>query len=183
MPFLANLAPLLKGASEVTLKISAVDGGLSVVVIPRLEEFDPDTTDEGLAVLQAALSKPFHFRVPEGQDPDQLLADALNSIGGARAPVVDEIARYREQMADAKTSAQQSSAKKAEKAPKPTPPTAKPAGKSKGGATDAAPEATSSAAQHGAGDVLPTADLFGDDEVPASTDGDGSEPAPSTQEA
>lgn len=156
MPFLASLHPLLRGASSVTITLSAAaNDATSVLICSKLDKFDPDATDKAVAELQAALVRPLRIVIPAGADLDAEFDAALNRYEAARTPVMEDL-----QIAlDALSQAQQA-AKAAAKKPAPTKPDAKPA---KAAATPA-PKASPATGEEGSEDV---GDDAGADQSPA----------------
>lgn len=113
MPFLSSLRPLLRGSASVAITLAvAADDALSVVVTPKLDQCDPDTTDAARAALQAALARPIRLLIPAGTDPDAEFAAALSRINDARAPVVDDLREYLDTLSQAQQTAKIESAKK-----------------------------------------------------------------------
>ena len=118
MSFLSSLRPLLRGSASITITLAATaDDGLSVVVLPKLDQCDPDTSDAARAALQAALARPIRLVIPAGADPDAEFNTALLRINEARAPVVDDLREYLDSLSQAQQTAKIESAKKETKKP------------------------------------------------------------------
>jgi len=109
MNLLSLAIPLLEGASSLVLRLSKQKGHVVVLVEPHMLNIDQNTTDEGRAALQAALSRPFKLVVPEGGDPDAALAEALSKLAAERAPNVTSLSTYIEAQRSAASVAKQTS--------------------------------------------------------------------------
>lgn len=142
MTFLSSLRPLLRGSASVTLTLAAAaDEGLSVVILPKLDQCDPDTTDAARAALQAALARPIRLVIPAGTDPDAEFTAALLRVNEARAPVVDDLRDYLDSLSQAQQTAKIESSKREAKKP------AKEPTKKPGPAAAPSPAASDTAAQ------------------------------------
>jgi len=184
--FLSAVRPLLRDKSEIQLRILREGTALSVTVIPKIEKFDPDTADETLAALQAALSKPFHLNIAATDDPDQVLANVLTQIGQVQDAVHDDLEKYKAKIEADRTAAKEAAEKKksGDKAKmdakaKKTTPAAKPTTQ-KTPITKSAPKTDSPAAKTA---PVVAADLFGSPSAPieeAKSTAAVSEPKPSS---
>jgi PRTRC genetic system protein E len=96
--FIATVRPLLRDQCEVQLRIRREGEAIAVTVIPKIAKLDPETSDETIAALQAALAKPFHLTIAANEDPDQALNKALRAIGTAQAAVQDDLDKYTAQI-------------------------------------------------------------------------------------
>ena len=111
--FLSSIQPLLRGSADITLRISAAKGGgMAVLVLPTLEQMEPETGDQVVAQLQQALVRPLSLTIPAGEDPDAALAAILTQVDAARTPLIDQLASYREQVAEAANQARLAADKK-----------------------------------------------------------------------
>lgn len=128
MTLLASLIPLLNDGSEFNILVSKTPTGLRVVTVPKLKDFQPDTTDPELAALQAALSQPLVFTLTDTSAPDAELAALLAKAGSVRATTVDQLTAYRDSQRQAQQQAAAAAAtKKAEATKKATTKTSAPA--------------------------------------------------------
>jgi hypothetical protein len=116
MAFLATLRQHLKDKSELQLRIKREAGQLSVVVIPKLGDADPDTTDETIAQFHAALARPFHMVIPDTEDPDQALAAVLASVVQTQGDTLSELERYQQEVEATRTAAREAATKKQQEA-------------------------------------------------------------------
>lgn len=95
MGFLSSAAPLVTSDTEITLRIARnKDGALEVAVLPRGVKFNENETDRGIALLQAALSKPFRLVVPANDDPDEAFRVAVLHLVKSREPLLDQMKTY-----------------------------------------------------------------------------------------
>lgn len=113
MSFLSSIKPLLRGSSTVAVTISQSDNGMNLLIQPKLEKHDPDTSDEALAALQAALAHPVRITIPADADPDAALAAALSRVNEHRAPVQDDLETYLDSLVQAQQEAKAAAEKKA----------------------------------------------------------------------
>ena len=152
MSFLTSIRPLLHEESEIQIRLRREGAQLSVTVIPKLLIAEPETTDETLAQLQAALSRPFHLTLAEADDPDLVLASVLTTVCDAQSATLDDLASYRAAIEAARAKAKddaerkqaESAAKKAgDGKAKASPPKAPVAKASTPAATSLPPEPTS----------------------------------------
>ena len=117
MSFLASLRPLLRGSASVSITLApAANDGLSILIQPKLEKFDADTSDAARAALQAALARPVRLVIPSDADVDAEFVAALTRVNDARAPVSDDLQRYLDGLAQAQQSAKIEAGKSAAKA-------------------------------------------------------------------
>lgn len=142
MSFLKQAAALLRGASDITLRISRDGENLAVVVLPRLGELDPDERNEAKRQLSAALAKPVRLLIAANDDPDAELAQAFASIAAARAPLHDALAQYADGANESLNQARAAAAKTIKGKPPATAPAAK---KSSGGSAKTAAATTTPA--------------------------------------
>lgn len=120
MTLLASLIPLLADGSEFTFLVSKTATGLRVVTVPKLKDFQPDTTDPELAALQAALSQPLVFNLTDADAPDAELAALLAKAATVRGTTVDQLTAYRDSQRQAQQQAAAAAAAKKAEATKKT---------------------------------------------------------------
>ena len=139
MSFLNAIKPLLKGSTEIVVRLSAgPDGIQQIAVTPKLDGMDAETTDVELANLQSLLAMPFVVNCPAEQDADAYFEAAVTAYQADRVPVLSDLEAHRARIAAAaaaaavrKVEAEKAKADKAKglKSPKvelakPTPPAA-----------------------------------------------------------
>ena len=128
MSFLNALVPLMRGNASLQIVVKPVDGQLRFVVIPTLDQLDPETNEPALGNLQAALSRPFVFTAAMDADLDAAASTALRDLAAARSDALDALAEYRQSMAEATEKAKSEAASKAKSPPKPASPSKSGAG-------------------------------------------------------
>jgi hypothetical protein len=134
MSFLNSLKPVLRGQTDITLRVSRDGDGVRILVIPRLEGIEPETKNDELGTLQAILSQAFGITLPFDADLDVELARNIDGYHAIRQPKLDALDEFRESVkradaAAAKRKAEQIEADKAKKASGKTPTKAAPAAK------------------------------------------------------
>ncbi|QRD62724.1 PRTRC system protein E (plasmid) [Xanthomonas citri pv. citri] len=149
MSFLKTLLPLLQHGSTINFSLKEVGGKVQIIIEPQLAKFEPETTDEVVATLQSVLAHPIRITCERETTDEQFLA-ALTSISPGHAAASDQLAEYRQRLADAAAEATRKEAEKA--ANKTTKAIAKPAK----GATPAAASLSAPAGESD-GDVDDTA--------------------------
>jgi len=112
MTFLAALLPMLQGDSEFNFKVTKTPTGLRVVTIPNLKNFQPDTTDEELGKLQAALALPLVFAINDVTQPDHEMALLLQQAAGIRKDTIDQLSVYQDAQREAQQAARAAQEKK-----------------------------------------------------------------------
>lgn len=100
MSLIQTVLPLLKNGSSLILNLKEVDGKIQVVIEPQLSNFDPETNDEVIATLQAVLVHPVRL-VCERSTTDAQFIQALTSIAPIHESTCDQLAEYRQRLADA----------------------------------------------------------------------------------
>jgi hypothetical protein len=110
MSLINALRPILRDSSAITLTISVVENATCVLVVPRRVKHDPDTTDVSLATLQAALAQPIRILIPNGEDADQAVCDALLRINEHRSRVQNDLESYLDDLAKAQAEAKAATA-------------------------------------------------------------------------
>ncbi|NMI31433.1 PRTRC system protein E [Xanthomonas hortorum pv. vitians] len=164
MSFIANVLPLLKHGSSLSLTLKEVGGQIQILIEPQLAKLDPDTTDEVVATLQAALVHPVRV-LAERDATDATLLEILTKLAPSYSTLGDQLAEHQQRIEDAAAAAR---AKAAEKA------AAKPAGKAtpSKATNKAATPATSASASN-------TDDSGGDDDANGDDAGDSPVATPS----
>ena len=111
--FLSTIKPLMRGTSAITLTISSTpDGAMCVLLQPALEQMDAETADQTLAELQRALVRPLRVLIPGDIDPDAAFAEVFTDVAQSREQAIDQLAQYREHMAEAANQARLAQSKK-----------------------------------------------------------------------
>ncbi|WP_440986167.1 hypothetical protein ACQHIH_21680 (plasmid) [Xanthomonas sontii] len=137
MSFINTLLPLLKHGSSLNLNLKEVAGKIQIVIEPQLAKLEPETTDAVVATLQSVLVHPIRLTC-EREATDQQFLDALTSIAPGHEAASDQLADYRQRLADASAEAKRQEAEKI--ASKTGKAAAKPAkGATASGATPTAP--------------------------------------------
>lgn len=131
MSFLNSLKPVLRGQTDITLRVTGGPEGIKIVVTPRLADIKPETGDAELAHLQALLSLPFAITLAADADLDSELARAVSEYHAIREPKLDALDAFREtvKQAEADAAKRKAEADKAKKASGKTTTKASPAAK------------------------------------------------------
>lgn len=170
MSFIANVLPLLKHGSSLSLTLKEVNGQIQIVIEPQLAKFDADTNDEVVATLQAALVHPVRV-IAERDATDATLLEILTKLAPSYSALSDQLAEHQQRIEDAAAAAR---AKAAEKT------AAKPAGKATPAkTTHKAATPAASACATGASDDAGDDDTNGDDagDTPVATPSTAPAPA------
>lgn len=120
MSLIQSLMPLLKNGSSVNFNLKEVNGQIQILIEPNLAKVEPETTDEVVATLQAALLHPVRLLCKRESTDAEVIA-ALTAITPGHEAANDQLVEYRQRLADAsaeaKRKAEEKSAAKAAKAP------------------------------------------------------------------
>lgn len=96
MSFLARIRSHLRAGVEVTLRLRKEEQGTRITLIPKVDAFDPDTSDPVESAYQAAMARPLTFIVSDEADLDAATADKLVAMSTGIATTVDELEAYSE---------------------------------------------------------------------------------------
>jgi PRTRC genetic system protein E len=111
MSFIANVLPLLKHGSSLSLTLKEVNGQIQIVIEPHLAKFDPDTNDEVVATLQAALVHPVRV-MAERDATDAALLETLTKLAPSYSALSDQLAEHQQRIEDAAAAARAKAAEK-----------------------------------------------------------------------
>lgn len=112
MSLIQSLLPLLKNGSSVNFNLKEVNGQIQVLIEPSLSNVEVDTTDSVVATLQAALLHPVRIMCNRDATDAEVIA-ALGVIGPSHEGTNDQLAEYRQRIADAAAEAKRLEAEKA----------------------------------------------------------------------
>jgi PRTRC genetic system protein E len=163
MSFIANVLPLLKHGSSLSLTLKEVGGQIQILIEPQLAKLDPDTTDEVVATLQAALVHPVRV-LAERDATDATLLEILTKLAPSYSTLGDQLAEHQQRIEDAAAAARAKPRKGRSQAGR--------QGDSSKGTNKAATPATSASASN-------TDDSGGDDDANGDDAGDSPVATPS----
>ena len=173
MSFIATITPLLKHGSSLSLNLKEVNGKIQIIIEPQLAKFDPDTTDEVVATLQAALVHPVKL-LADADATDQTLIDTICKIAPVHESASDQLAEHQQRILDAAAAARAKAAEKTAAKPAKAAPAKT---TTKAAATTPTASAGASSDSDEDGDDEAGENNAGDDETPVATP---SAPSPAT---
>jgi hypothetical protein len=125
MNMLSTLLSGLESEETATVVLSRDKKGAAKVILTAKMDFDPDEKDEALRQLRAALARPLVIRLDKGEDPDEVLKEAIASFVAEQRSSRDTLKSYRADQVSNRSAAQQAQTSAENKAKEPEKPAAK----------------------------------------------------------